>query len=171
MKSKINNSLKEEYKDIETFVRETKSRLKIQKKASTIAWSILSSLMFTLNIALLVLSSYALMKVLGDYNESTKNIDFTKQVLPTISVSAFSILLFIFSIVISFYQGKMKSNIYKEAYEDIQYKHIQFIESKEKDEKKIKKEINNIYVSAIESKKHRSLKKIIYSIMTGGDDE
>lgn len=169
---KINNSFKEEITSLNVFVREIKKKLKKQAKRSKIIWAILSALVAILNITILVISFVALKMVLDDYNSTTKNIDFTSEVLPTAMVSVVSILIFIISIVISIYMGVMKSKIYRNATETIQYRFLEY-KSKENtlSEDEFKKEIRQIYNSAIHKKMNKSVKKSIVSILIGGSDE
>lgn len=171
MKSKINNSFKEEYTDIPKFVSRIKKELKHKRKASMVFWILFSALIAIVNISILTISSIALKKVLDDYHISTKEINFAKEVLPTAAVSAVSISLFIISIVISIYQGKMKSSIYKEAMETIQYEYVFYIKNHKKNEQKFNKKINSIYKKAAYSKTKKSFKKSVISILTGGDNE
>lgn len=169
MKSKINNTFKEEYKDIKTFIRDTKRVLKAKRKSSIIGYSIFSSLIAISNIAILIISSIALDKVITEYNSSTK-LDFVSSVLPTIMVSVVSISLFILSLVITIYQGKMKSNLYKDGMQRIQYQYIMMKGNGDKEEE-IKKEIEKIYKDVTTHKKSVSFKKAMINILTGGSNE
>ena len=170
MKSKVNNSFKEEYKDIPLFIRKIKKTLKVKRKSSVISFTILSAIIALTNIAILIIASIALDKVIYDYNHTTKVVDFTSSVLPTILVSVVSIATFILSLIIAIYQGKMKSNTYKMALEKIQYTYVLMKRNNEKDTEIIK-EVNNIYHDATSSKKKVSFKKTLVNILTGGSDE
>lgn len=168
---KINNSFKEEYKDIKTFIRNIKIVLKAKRKASLIFWIIFSALIALTNITILTISSVALDKVITEYNADPTKADFTSQVLPTALVSFVSISLFIISIIISIYQGSMKSSMYKQAYEAVQYEYINFLKDKSKDEEAFKKSIEKISNKALSTKNKKSVRKTLLNILIGGNDE
>lgn len=171
MKNKINNSFKEEFTNIPTFISRIKKNLKAKRKASLISWSIFSVIIALTNIAILTISSIALKQVLDDYNADTTSADFASQVLPTALVSAVSISLFILSIIISIYQGRMKSNIYREAMNAIQYEYIRHTKDLKSSDADIKKNVDKIYHEAVKAKNKKSFKKVLLTILTGGDDE
>ncbi|NQZ65920.1 MAG: hypothetical protein HRT99_01730 [Mycoplasmatales bacterium] len=172
MKTKINNSFKEEFEEIPILIKSIKKRLDKKRKLSKIFWILLSSLIAIANITILIIASLALSSVIYDYNHSTKDISFLLDVAPVAGVSALSIIIFFTSLAISIYQGSMKSKIYLLASQDIQYEFLRYL-SKENEltEKEFKKNIKSIYLSALRIKNKQSFKKSVISILTGGNDE
>ena len=169
--NKINGDFAEEFTSTKQFVKDLEKEMIRKSKLSKIAWVIFSVLIALTNIAVLVVASYALKVVIDDYNMPASKVTFA-QILPTALVAALAILMFLLSIVISIYQGLMKSKIYREATEDIQYLTIAFKTKHLKlTDKAFKEKIDKIYVKALKEKTSISLKTTIVSILTGGDNE
>lgn len=169
---KINNSFKEEFTSISIFVLNVEKNLKRKQKSSKLFWVLFSTLIAISNIAILIISSIALKLVIEEYYSAKIPVNFWSNVVPTAGVSAVSILIFILSIVISIYQGSMKSRIYLKASERIQYESIKYL-SKENNltEEKFRTKISLIQKSALKTKTKKTFKKSIISILTGGTDE
>ena len=173
MKSKINNSLKEEFISINALVNRMIRELKRKRKLSIIFWSIFSTLIALFNIAVLIISSIALDKVLTDYHSNSTSTDFLSQVFPTVLVSVVSIATFILSIIITIYQGFMKSKIYLSACENIQYETMRYLDDAGKpiDEIEFKKRIRKIRKTTYSKKSNMKIHKVLLSVLTGGNDE
>ena len=173
MKPKINNSLKEEFVSINALVNKMIKELKSKRKLSIIFWSIFSALIALFNIAILILSSIALEKVLNDYHSNPTSADFLSQVFPTVLVSIVSIATFILSLVTTIYQGFMKSKVYLSACEDIQYETIRYFGDKNEsiDTAEFKKRIRSIRKTTYNKKSNMKIHKALLSVLTGGSDE
>ncbi|MCR8612922.1 MAG: hypothetical protein NC236_00345 [Mycoplasma sp.] len=167
---KKNNVFINEPKDIDSFVRKKKKELKRKWKQNKIIWIVISILVALANISIIIISSITLKKVLDDY-EANKSVGKTIAILAG-GVSFVSILTFILSLIISIYRGYMKSNIYKEAKESIQYEWIKYNSKSNKlNEKQFRSIIDSIERKTRKKKKGDSFKKILVSILTGGSDE
>ena len=172
MAKKINNSFTEEYKTPIQLANSKLKMLKIKKHNSNVNWMIFSGLILIANIVMIVLSSIALESVISQYNSSPKHIDFWSKVMPTAGVSIASLLIFFLTLIISVYRGVMKSHVYLEASERIQYLTMQYSEKQIKiSEQDFKKEINKIYKTALKSKTKMSFKKTMITVLIGGDHE
>ena len=172
MKRKINNSFADEYRTPMQLANKRMKMLKIKQKSANTHWIIFSAIILVANIIMLVLSSIALKEVIDLYEARTKPVNFWTQVMPTAGVSIASLSIFFLTLIISVYRGVMKSHVYLEATERIQYVTIQY-ESKDikLNEKEFKAEINKIYKTALKSKTKTSFKKTLISVLTGGNDE
>ncbi len=121
------------------------------------------------------MASIALANVVEQYNHWTgtnPRPDFWKELMPTAGVSVISLVIFVLSITIIIYMGKMKATVYIDATERIQYHSVLYqAPSNELTEEEFKKLINKIYRAARKSKTKTSFKKTVISILVGGDDE
>ena len=78
-----------------------------------------------LNIAILTISIVALVKVLEIY-QTHRHYDFVSKILPMILVSSLSLLVFIFSLILSIYSNVNKIDSYKAAYEKVLYYFVHY---------------------------------------------
>lgn len=163
---KINNSFKEEFKNVNDFVKKLLFELKLKHKSSKSFWTAASWLLGIINFTILALSGFALYKVLSSEN------DLSKVTIQAVFICSFSLLLFIATFILSIFQGVMKNKMYISACENIQYLAVEY-KSKENNwtEEEFKKMITKEFNHAINYKNNISLKKTFVQIMTGGNNE
>ena len=168
-KSNINGSFKEEFVEINKFVKSVINKFAKKRLRNKLFWTILAFILAITNITILILSSLALNTILSKHIIGKSNLD---SILPTALVAGLSIFMFFLSITISIYQGVMKSQLYLDASKDIQFLTIAYSQNELKiTEKEFIRKIKKISKNALDTKKKISLKKTVISILTGGNDE
>ena len=170
-KNNINGDFSEEFKTTKTFVKNIEKELLLKSRTAKIMWVVFSVLIALTNIASLVVASFALKIVMDDYHMAGSKVSL-QQILPTALVSVLSIVIFLLSIAITIHQGLMKTKIYQEANEDIQFITIAYTTEKIKmTEEAFKNKIDKIYRHAVKKRAGISLKKTLITVLTGADNE
>lgn len=166
-KNTINGDFKEEFTSIKHFVKKTKKEMTRKAKISMIVWTIITTIVSLANIAVVVLAAIAI-----DVMYSSGKTLSSGDAFPVILVAVIAILTFVISIVVSIYQAIMKSRVYYDAAEDLQYLTIGYKTGGIKiSEQEFKKQVSKIYSKALRHKKKLSLKTFLYKVFTGGNDE
>ena len=163
---KVNNSFKEEFKNIDDFVKKILFELKLKQKSSKIFWNTASWILGIINFSILALSGFALYKVLSSEH------DLSDVTIQAVFICSFSLLLFVATFILSVFQGVMKNKIYISSCENIQYLAVEYKSkgntwSEEDFKKLVTKEFNH----ALNYKGRVSIKKTLVQIMTGGNNE